>query len=142
MQSRFDTWLPFSDSFIHVYVAQLVAAGVSASTINSHIAALGTFAVWAGFPRPRSELVSYIIRGKGKVNAPPPKSRIHSFKLVEAVQGLNNAIIALPESPTRLHLLYLCIAFFALVWPVRPHTLLSCSVADTRISKGAIFFKP
>lgn len=119
-----------------------MASGVSASAINSHISALGTFASWAGFARPRTELVSYIIKSKGRPAAPPPKARVHDFPIVAAVRGLNSAIAALPTDPGRLTLLYPCVAFFALVWPARPHTLLSCRTASTRLSGNDVLFVP
>jgi hypothetical protein len=85
MHSSFFSWLPFTDTFLHCYVAQLLESGVSASTINVHISALGTFAAWAGFSRPRSELISYLLKAKGKATTPPPKTRVFDFRLEDMV---------------------------------------------------------
>lgn len=93
MHTEFYTWLPFTDTFVHALLAQLLAAKVSASAINGHMAALGTFASWAGFPRPRSELVSYVIKAAGKTKKPPAKTRVHDFKLLDAVRRVDQGVV-------------------------------------------------
>ena len=40
----FASLLPFSDDFMHSYVLTLLAAGLTASTVNSHVSAMGTLA--------------------------------------------------------------------------------------------------
>lgn len=126
MGTEFHTWLPFSDSFIQGYVAQLLATNVSASTVNAHISALGTFATWAGCARPRSELIAYLIKGKGATKGLPPKARVHDFPWEAAKRAVELAVAAVHPDSTRLALLYLCVAMLLLVWPARPHSLLSC----------------
>lgn len=141
MGGDFLSWLPFSDMFLHRYLGQL-AERVSASTVNSHVAALGTFSEWAGFARPRPAMISYLIKGMGKSSAPPPKCRVHAFPLIEAIAHLDAAAAQAPGEWDLLGHMYLSLAMVALVWPVRPHALLSVPTANVQAEEGYILFRP
>lgn len=77
--TQFESWLPFSDDFVQGYVLRLMQLKLTASTINQHISALGTFASWVNFARPRTEMISYILKGESKEQGPPEKVRVHQF---------------------------------------------------------------
>jgi hypothetical protein len=59
----------------------------------------------------------------------PPKTRVHDFKLEAAIRALDTAAPTAAGATNRLELLYLCTAMVILVWPVRPHSLVSCATA-------------
>lgn len=87
--TSFVTWLPFSEVFIQGYVASMMQAEVSASTINLHMAAFGTFAAFVNCPRPRTAMVAYLLKGLGKSGGLPPKTRVHSFPFRATVDCIN-----------------------------------------------------
>jgi hypothetical protein len=107
-----------------------------------HISALGTFAAWAGFDRPRSDLITYLLRAKGKSTTPPPKVRVHLFNLRSIVSNLDRVLTDMSESAGRLDMLYVCTAMIMLTWPVRPHTLVSIPTDNVSSVDNGFLFQP
>lgn len=99
--------------------------------MNSHLAAFGTFSAWLGHPRPRTDFLTYILRGEGKVAGPLPKVRVHDIPWDEAISSVDAAVASLDAAPSRLNLNFLVIAMLMLLWPARPHTLLSVLSASS-----------
>ena len=120
----FTSWLPFSEEFIQGYVLRLLERKLTASTINQHISALGTFAAWVNHARPRSEMVAYILKGESKQSGPPEKVRVHKFPFRDTMARVD-CVRGTPDLD-RVALLYLCTVMLLLRWPVRPVSLHSC----------------
>jgi site-specific recombinase XerD len=88
MGAPFVSWVDLDDAGLHSLVATLLASNVAGSTINCYLSAVGTFAAWLNKPRPRTELVSYLIRGEKASTGPMPKIRVHHFPVVEVLANL------------------------------------------------------
>ena len=101
---------------------------LTASTINQHIVAFGTFASWVNLPRPRTEMIAYILKGEAKDSGPPPKVRVHDFPFAKATSRVAEVLMARPTE--RVPLMYCCTAMLLVLWPVRPITLASCKTVD------------
>ena len=82
------TWIGLSDDNLHGLVSALLAANVAGGTINSYISALGTFSTWLNKPRPRTELIGYLIRGEKANAGPMPKIRVHNFPITFVLSHL------------------------------------------------------
>lgn len=100
MGAPLSTWIGLSDDRLHALVSALLAANVSGGTINSYISALGTFSTWLNKPRPRTELIGYLIRGEKANAGPMPKIRVHHFPVLAALAHLatlaSSDVTALP----------------------------------------------
>ena len=113
----------------------MLAQNMSGTAINSHLSAIGTFATWLNKPRPRSELISYIIKGESASAGPLPKSHVHHFPIVAAFENLQAVLnLAGPGMPW-LSCAHLFMAMLQLIWPHRPQSLVSvcadsCYLAD------------
>lgn len=118
----------------------MLAQNMAGGTINSHIAALGTFATWLNKPRPRSELLSYIIRGEKATAGPLPKARVHDFPIVAVLANID-AIVAQPfASMTWLSRAHVLLAMLSVVWPHRPHSLVSVRAESCYLADGRFLF--
>ena len=88
----FHLWLPIEDDFLHLLVISLLQEGLSGSSVSAYVSAIGTFCVWLNQPRPRTELVNYLIKGGSTDRGPPDKVRVHLFPLEAAVQHLESVV--------------------------------------------------
>lgn len=77
MGAPLHTWVEMDEHSLHNLVTGMLALNWNGGTINSHLAAVGTFASWLNKPRPRSALVSYLIKGERVHSGPLPKARVH-----------------------------------------------------------------
>jgi hypothetical protein len=87
-------------------------------------------------------LIAYLIKGKGVDKGLPPKVRVHDFPFRAVLAAVDTAVAAVDDDTPRASLLYLTIAFLLLLWPVRPHTLVSCCTADVSSDGVFWYFKP
>jgi hypothetical protein len=103
----------------------LLKEGAKASTVNAHLAAFGTFSAWLGYPRPCTDFLAYVLKGEGKVVGPLPKVRVHDIPWDAAIGAIDAAVVSLDTDPSHLNLSFLVLAILIMLWPVRPHTLVS-----------------
>ena len=74
--------------------------------------------------------MQYLLKGKGASKLPPPKTRVFEVKLLEAVEAVDTAITRIQQDTPRHVLLFLMVAVVALIWPARPHTMMSCLTSN------------
>lgn len=76
--------LPIDESTLLDFLTHLREKQFKASTLNNHVAALGTLCEWVGMPRPRTSTVAYVLRGEAQEDRhlqPPQKARVPFFPL-------------------------------------------------------------
>lgn len=113
---------------------------MAGGTINSHIAALGTFATWLNKPRPRSELVSYIIKGERATAGPMPKARVHAFPIVAILTHLDSIVQAPYADMPWLSRAHVALAMLSVAWPHRPQSLVSVRAGSCYLADGCYLF--
>jgi hypothetical protein len=67
---------------------------------------------------------------------------VHDFPWSAAVAAIDAAISGVTPDAPHVALLYVCVAMLLILWPVRPHTLLSCRVADVSSDGTFWYFTP
>ena len=107
--------------------------------MNTTISAVGTFHAFLNMPRVRPESFTYLVAGTTST-APPPKSKLPGAPLVAFFQVLTAALApGLPTFPANLSL---ALAGLLLLWPIRPHSLLSCRAADCSLEANYLYLRP
>ena len=86
-------------------------------------------------------MVSYILKGTARNDSLPEKVRVFQFPVRRVLAHLD-ATANLCLSASRTVLLPLVITMLSVIWPARPHTLLSCLTADVKFSDNYAFFTP
>lgn len=120
--------LPLDENVILKYLGHLRDKGCRASTLNCHLSALGTFSEWAGFPRPRSSLLSYVVKGEARQDAltsVPPKSRVPFFPIDTLLLEARGVVPRLLQSTRKEDILPWACLLLGLIWCTRPSTLMS-----------------
>lgn len=140
MGAPFIHWVDLDDAGLLALVQAMLAAEFKGATITSHLAAVGTFAVWLNKPRPRSGLVSYLIKGESASGGPLPKVRVHAFPVVAAAAHLSAEVAAAGPHMTWLARCQVVLAMLCLLWPHRPSSLVSARASDCYMADGMYLF--
>ena len=61
-----ESLLPLEEGVLIKFLTHLRSQNYKASTLNSHVSALGTISEWLGLKRPKTSTVEYILRGEAK----------------------------------------------------------------------------
>ena len=86
---------------------------------------MGTISEWLGWPRFGSEFLRYLLKGATPPAGPPAKLRVHNVPWAVAVASVSEAVRALGKEPSALKLSLAFVGILLLLWPGRPHTVVS-----------------
>ena len=103
---------------------------------------MGTLGTWCGHPRITSEFLKYVLKGEGTSSGPMEKVRVHNFPWVEAKAAVDAAVAAVDDATPWLRLRFVVLGCLQLVWPARPHTVMSCLVAGSYLLDDWVFLLP
>ena len=134
-------WVDMSEGLLFHVVQVLTARNLAPGTIQSYLSAVGTFAGWLNKPRPASTFIMALLKGQHNEWAKPKeKVRVHHFPIVAALDHIDTTLAdrSAWDGMSWLQWAQLVLAMFQLVWPHRPHSVLSVR-ADTSYMADSTF---
>jgi hypothetical protein len=137
--------LPLEETILLAYLDHMRTKGLKGSSLNGHLSALGTFSEWAGFPRPRSSLLSYVIKGECKTNAltsVPPKSKVPFFPIDLILWHARGVVPRLLATSDKALLVPWAALLLSVVWCTRPATLMSLATDRVSIREQQLWLIP